>query len=493
MANLRVIDGSGPIREDSLEQERTIVGACMVAPEVWPQCEQLQPTDFVHPAERMVFAALQSAARGGVPFDLVAIAGVLATSGEALPGSNAAYLSDLMLGVLQVETLPWHVGRVLLRSRARRLQADLLTSSKLDPDDAARACELAVKRYHDRAATTQGFETVRAADVQDPGPTRWLIEGLWISGGVGFIAGEPKTKKSFLTLSAAIAVASGRKLLQRFQARQAPVVLFNAEDRQSETARRLRRLCVAEGVRFDSLPIELINVTGLRLDRADDMRKLSATVRRINPGLVVLDPFRNLFDGDEDKSEAVSAALSPLRQLQREHECAVMVVHHMTKPNELKRRAGQRMRGSGALHGWGDCNLYVDLKGDVSAVEVEQRYADACEPFGWQLRDQSTPDGEALWCEPCAIPSQKQSSEQEQAAHATNEALVLRVIRGASEPLNAGRIAQQLQMRRSDVFAALNVLNETNAIEQVNRQIVDKLGRSRPVSGWVQKGASYAD
>lgn len=478
---------------DAVAQEANVLGVGLVWPKAWADICVLAPSDFCHPMHRSIYEAMREVAAAGRPIDRLTVAEQMRAAGtfdrlRAAHGEH--YLEQLTSEVVTWENVRWYVNNLAQRARERELRASLVNAAGLEPDALVEAAKRAVDRYHERATVSEGLPVVRSSDVPDPGPTRWLVENLWIAGGVGFIAGEPKTRKSFLSLAMAIAVASGRKLLQRFQARRAPVVMFNAEDRQAETRRRLERMCIAEGVCLSDLEIYLVDVHGLRLTDAAQMRALDATVGRIKPGLVVLDPLRNLFDGDEDKSEAVTAALNPLRLLQRRHDTAVAVVHHMTKPNELKRRAGQRMRGSGALHGWGDCNIYVELKGEVSAVEVEQRYADACEPFGWQLRDQTTPDGDALWCEPCAIPAQRQSGEQEKAAHATNEALVLRTIRSASEPLSAGHIAQQLKMRRSDVFAALNVLAETNAIEQVNRQIVDKLGRSRAVSGWVQRGAN---
>jgi hypothetical protein len=463
------------VREDTLEQERTIVGACLLHPPTWQHARILEPFDFVHPRERIVFEAMKRAESEGVPFDLIALGGL---TSEPIPLS---YLAELQAEVVTVETIPWHVGRVLERSRGRELQRAILSTAKLPAEDAAEVVAKAAERYQARAVVTDGLPTVQLASVADPGPTRWLIDGVWIAGGVGFVAGEPKTRKSFLTAAMALAVATGRPLLQRYQAQQAPAVIYNAEDRPSETARRLRRMAAAEGVDWANLPIHLVDVPALRLNRPDDCRKLSMAIARIKPGLVVLDPFRNLYDGDEDKSDAVTAALAPLRLMQREHGCAIVVVHHSTKPSEIKRRAGQRMRGSGALHGWGDCNLYVELRGEVSAVEVEQRYSAAIEPFGWKLEDA----GEALWCQPCEIPTATTGAGRKAADEDDQQALRSRLLdvlkRG---PATLQRLADTARTSKPKAREALLGLLELNKVAPAVIEYQDARGRARACDGW---------
>lgn len=468
-------------------QERAILGTLFTKPSLWDQVSALRPSDFAHPPERLAFEAFEQAHKSGAPFDLIAISGYMAALDQAkvLPNGAAHFANELENAGELPEAVPWHIEQVLERARSLQLRSELAHASKLTGGEAERATISAVENYQARVSNNEGFPTLLASEVPDPGPTRWLIENLWISGGCGLFGGAPKSKKSLLTLSAAVAVASGGKLLSRYQALQAPVLVFNAEDRIDETASRLRRMCVAQGIRFKDLPIHMINITGMRLNKPDDMRKLSATVRRIKPGLVVLDPFRNLFDGDEDNSTAVSAGLLPLRELQREYNCAVMLVHHMTKPNDIKRRDGEMLRGSGALHGWGDCNLYVKLKGDVSAVTVEQRYAAACEPFGWRVHDQSTPDGMALWCEPAAIPANTEASEGTQAAQATSvESSILLLLARAPKAMTGEQIRDALRLKRERCVAAIQSLFQQDQIRHVEVQIKDSHGRERSIQAW---------
>jgi hypothetical protein len=494
---------AGPRRvpPHSQEAEESVIGGILVYSKTFETVTaRVRSEDFYHPALRSVFDAMVALHRDSKPIDAVSVyeqMRAFGTHDKLRAFGGAEWFTALMAGVVTVENLGYHADIIASRASLRRLQASLTETVALtwrtdvDPSALAASAAQAVEQYTSRRAVVEGLPVKLAHEIAEPDNTRWLIEDVWIAGGVGFVAGEPKTKKSFLTLEMAISVASGQKMLNRFRVpQQGAVVLFNGEDRPSETRRRIEGMCNARGIRLDSIAIYVIDVPGLRLTDAAQMRALDATIERIRPKLAVFDPFRNLYDGDEDNSQHVMGALDPLRLLQRRHDTAVAVVHHNTKPNELKRRAGQQMRGSGALHGWGDSNLYVSLKQGVSCVEVEQRYAEPIEPFGWTLKDMETADGKALWCDPCAIPStSKQTEETKSAGANSDEMILLNTIRAAGGPISANAIEEVLPMNRKALLAAIKSLSSTGAIEQVSYERIDSKGRKQTASGWVERGA----
>jgi RecA-family ATPase len=63
---------------------------------------------------------------------------------------------------------------------------------------------------------------------------------------------------------------------------------------------------------------------------------------------------------DENVSGDVAPLLAFLRELQRRHAIAVVLVHH-AKKGAGTMRAGQALRGSSEFHAWGDSNLYPEL------------------------------------------------------------------------------------------------------------------------------------
>jgi hypothetical protein len=216
----------------------------------------------------------------------------------------------------------------------------------------------------------------RASQLSTSGPqTQWLVEGLWSDQAVGILGGEPKCCKSFLALDIAVSVASGLACLRQFPVRRAgPVLLFPAEDSLAIVRQRLEGIASAAQVSFQGLPVEVITAPSLRLDTPTDRQRLSDTVQNLQPILLILDPLIRLHRLDENDATQIATLLSYLRQLQRQFQLAVILVHHARKDSNAS-RPGQALRGSSELHGWGDSNLYMRRKGSQLTLSTEHRAA----------------------------------------------------------------------------------------------------------------------
>jgi hypothetical protein len=222
-----------------------------------------------------------------------------------------------------------------------------------------------------------------------PDEDRWLVEGLWAEEAVGIVGGEPKCCKSFLALDMAVAVASGTACLRRFQVkRPGRVLLYAAEDPLHVVRRRLEGISCAAGVALQSLDVQVITAPSLRLDLQADRSRLEATTADLRPRLLVLDPFVRLHRIDENASGEVAPLLAFLRELQRRHHLAVIVVHHARKAGGNV-RAGQALRGSSEFHAWGDCNLYLRRGGDRLTLTIEHRAAPSGHSFPLVLKDEA--------------------------------------------------------------------------------------------------------
>lgn len=204
---------------------------------------------------------------------------------------------------------------------------------------------------------------------------KWLIEGLWSDAAVGVLGGEPKCCKSYLALDAAVSVASGRPCLRSFAVhRTGSVLVFPAEDAHALVRRRLDAIAAAAGMSLRDLPVHVITAPKLMLDSHRDRRSLDETVAAIRPVLLVLDPFIRLHSIDENVAAEVAPILGHLRELQRRHDVAIMLVHHARKDSRGA-RPGQALRGSSDLHGWGDSNLYLRRLSSGLRLTIEHRAA----------------------------------------------------------------------------------------------------------------------
>jgi RecA-family ATPase len=229
------------------------------------------------------------------------------------------------------------------------------------------------------------FPVVRLGRVKtEPNRQRWLIQGLWAEAAVGCIGGTPKSGKTWLALEMAMAVASGTPCLGRFGVPQrGTVLLYAAEDTAEALRDRAVELAKARQLDLDGLPIGLITEPALRLDVPSHQSRLSATVEKLRPRLLVLDPLVRLHRSDENSSSEISELLGYLRTLQRQFGVAIAVVHHVRKSGAGQ--PGQSLRGSGDLHAWGDSNLYLLRRKGGLQLHAEHRSHPSPEPMGVEL------------------------------------------------------------------------------------------------------------
>jgi AAA domain len=283
---------------------------------------------------------------------------------------------------------------------------------------------------------------------------RWLVTGLWSEEAVGIVGGEPKCCKSFLALDLAVAVAAGVPCLRRYAVpHSGRVLLYAAEDALATVRRRLEGIAAAAGVELADLDIQVITAPTLRLDLDADRRSLALTVAKLQPRLLILDPFVRLHRIDENASGEVAPLLAYLRELQRRHHVAVLVVHH-AKKGAGRARAGQALRGSSEFHAWGDSNLYLRREGDTLTLTVEHRAAPSQKPIRIELVEAA----EALALQVA------DRSEPATPAPSSLDERIASALADAAAPLPFGELRSKCRVRTATLYERLAALTATGRI-----------------------------
>lgn len=189
----------------------------------------------------------------------------------------------------------------------------------------------------------------------------WIIRGLMIRRHISILVAPGGSGKSLLSAQWAIALAIGMSWGGWTPVKAEKVLLINAEDDGDEMRRRIHAACQVMNVN----PRDLIG----RLFLADDPRSIVVaktnkdkvvvatpladairkSVKDNGIGVVVVDPFAETFEGDENSNSEVKWAAAIWRAVARETSCSVMLVHHT--PKYAKGMAGDAdaARGAGAL------------------------------------------------------------------------------------------------------------------------------------------------
>ncbi len=232
-------------------------------------------------------------------------------------------------------------------------------------------------------------------DIQPP-EHAWLIESIWAGSAVGIIGGAPKCCKSWFGIDMAVSVASGTSCLGRFAVKQpGPALVFMAEDATSAVRERVQALCSQRNLNIDYLDLFAITASSLRLDLTRDQERLNATLASLRPRLLLLDPLVRLHHLDENSAADISKFLGFIREMQRTHDTAIVLVHHDSKKHRAQ--PGQALRGSSDLHAFGDSNAYLSRRKKQIVLTIEQRSTKSMDPLEMQLI--SRPDGSATHLE----------------------------------------------------------------------------------------------
>lgn len=301
------------------------------------------------------------------------------------------------------------------------------------------------------------FPVLRASDIgAEAVSENWLIEHLWSASAVGWVAGQPKICKSWLALEMAVSVATATPCLGRFAVHQpGRALVYLAEDSPPAVRERLEALSHQRRVPISELEVHVVTASSMRLDRNRDQVRLLKTARAHSPRLLVLDPLVRLHRADENSSAEVSALLGYLRELQRELDLSILVVHHARKQGGGASQ-GQGLRGSGDLWAWSDSAIYLKRKGEDIAMTLEHRSAPTPRPLTLRLvGDAGPPHLELVREEPETAVSNPQSLEER----------ILSSLAGAP-PLSRAALRHRLSVRNERLGEALQRLSAEGHIER---------------------------
>ena len=207
----------------------------------------------------------------------------------------------------------------------------------------------------------QLLPVVRVGEIRCEDRTqRWLIEQLWGESSVGVIGGAPKCSKTWLGLDMALSVATGTPCLGKYAVpRAGPVLVYLAEDALPVVRERVAGMARHRGLDLVGVEIHVITAPTLWLDRDPHRTRLLETAKRLRPRLLLLDPLVRLHGIDENNAGEVAGLLAYFRQLQRQLDLSVVLVHHTRKNAAGGAASGQGLRGSSDIHAFGDSNLYL--------------------------------------------------------------------------------------------------------------------------------------
>jgi putative DNA primase/helicase len=207
-----------------------------------------------------------------------------------------------------------------------------------------------------------------------PDPLQYLIRKVMLRGSLGLLAGPPGSSKGQFCIQLAVQLAAGLPAFGEWEPLEPlKVVFISAEDIQQVIHWRFFDACV-------SLPKEMLNlaasnfygipvhgVTALcqagknsTIEITRNFMDLKKIIAESEAKLVILDTLSRFFAIEENDNAAMTQACGALEELAKEHDCAILLIHHTNKTsgdlvnNEAALNAALNqtaLRGASALAG----------------------------------------------------------------------------------------------------------------------------------------------
>lgn len=378
------------------------------------------------------------------------------------------------------------------------------------------ASKAIAKRSDETIAKLEGEEAedeVERADPQRLGfllknikKPKYLVQGILTEGACGFIAGEPKSYKSWVALDLALSVATGADFLGQFRVQNpGPVLYIQEEDPATTLKNRSAKIWVNKSTdKFELVKNE--NEAGLYWLPPEQDESFDPEINAmIQQGVILsneawqlhLDdvltkgmdglPYRLMIidtlmmtagEVDENRSQEMTTKIfKPLKVLSRKHNVAVMVVHHMGKSE--KSRPGQRMLGAVANHAWAEDSIYLgrsglqDIRIDLESKTIPSTAYRMTDVYNLWWTPKVTPwrndddaEGKAADARDSSTPSYGGTPKRRSANKGRPPMASFEALKASPDPMSTGEISDKIGVGRSTVHKQMTKLLDQDKVER---------------------------
>lgn len=346
-----------------IEAERSVLGACIVDPDMVPKvADLLIPDDFYRVAHARLYGIIGGLFLGGQGTSVIAIVAEAERVGVLEEIGGREYLATLARAVVNPADAHIHARIIRDKSLARAIVREAMEMRRavLDNEAPTLALERVTRRLTNLAAaftkaeskswiweTDSTMESSRT-DVE------WILRGFIAKGAISLLVGQPKAGKSWLVYALLAAMERGDPEFIGYplHARRAVVL---SEEAPSTIRSKRQRFGGSDAYAAFLTRSSAFPPRPLRVVIEESVRK----ARETGADMIVVDTWAiwaHLAKDAEKDAGATQEALEPLLWAAGQG-FAVLVVHHMKKADG---EDGTSVRGSSAL--LGTIDILIELR-----------------------------------------------------------------------------------------------------------------------------------
>lgn len=213
-----------------------------------------------------------------------------------------------------------------------------------------------------------------------------VVHGLLREGETANLIAATKVGKSWLALSLALCVITGKKWLGTFGCNPGKVLIIDNELHAETITHRVHKVAEALGIAHDEFADDL-RIEALR-GKLRDVNGLGEILLGYDPGqlrLVVVDAFYRCLPrgADENKNADVAAIYNTIDGYADRLHCAFASVHHASKGTQAGKAVTDVGSGAGSFSRAADCHFVLrpHTQKNVAVVEAAVRSWPPLEPL----------------------------------------------------------------------------------------------------------------
>ena len=200
-------------------------------------------------------------------------------------------------------------------------------------------------------------------------PKPIIKDGILLDKTILAVIGAAKTKKTYLCMNFAKAIASGGSFAGFEASGTNKVMYLCAEGGYFPNRDRIKIIAKdLDDEKLDSIIFpDYVNLT---LNIPEDYELLKDLIREHSPRVLIIDPFIRFHDVDENASSSISGIFKLFRELIEMYSISIILVHHAGKDPS---RGG---RGSSVITGEYDSAIYLTKKADCTKLTFNMRHVE---------------------------------------------------------------------------------------------------------------------
>ena len=295
--------------------------------------------------------------------------------------------------------------------------------------------------------------------LRDHKPIAWLVEHLIPGDGTILLHSQPREYKTLIALAIALALTLARSAFDLLRTVPETVPVWYITEAWQRVGARLTEMLA--GLSVDPAPdlLDLSIAKGINLADPDWQEMVIARAVQVGYRLVIFDPLRSLTAAADQGPRELKPIVTFIRRLIREAGCAVLIVHHDTKPGDKpdQRRRPQRASGGG-IFSIADAPIHVETLDADRRLLVPCAYKFTADPSPIVLRLESG-DG---WLR---LVGEHQTTAGND--HAALDTRIVEYLRHS--PYSYGsKVAKGVQAAKATVLARLKALDAAGVVDAVD-------------------------